>query len=747
MDNKPIRILLVEDNYGDARLIREMLTDPGGDRFALTHSAYLNEAIKHLEKTPFDVLLLDLNLQDSQGLSTFDQVYARASEVPILVLTGLDDKDLATKAVRAGAQDYLVKRQLDGNLLLRAMRYAIERKRAEEEHVTTIELFRIINTADSLRNLLKTLTSFLKNWSGCEAVGVRLRDGDDYTYFETSGFPEDFVAKENSLCALDRSGKVIRDDVGNPVLECMCGNVICGRIEPSKPYFTENGSFWTNSTTELLANSNEADRQARTRNRCNAQGYESVALIPLRSRGGPFGLLQFNDKRKGHFTPERIALLERLTNSLAMALAHRQAEEALSWEAGINAAMAELSSAVLRSASIIETSHMVHQHAERLTSSAFGYVGYIDTPTGHFVCPTLTEDVWDNCRVEGKGIIFEKFAGLCGWVLNNRRSLLTNAPADDPRSSGTPAGHVPIRRFLSAPALMGQTLVGQVAVANSDRDYVERDLKLIERLADLYAIAIQRTRADESLRKARDELELRVQKRTYELVRVNERLSEEMDDRKRLEKEVLRISESEQRRIGQDLHDGVGQVLTGISFMSKKLEQRLTEGSLPEALDAVEISRLVKQALTQTRSLAKGLCPVALESDGLMSALHQLASNAEDLFGIPCIFQCQTPVLINDNAVATHVYYIAQEAVNNAIKHGQPRHVSISLRLSDGDDIILTVKDDGGGLPDTLDKSKGMGLHIMNYRAGMIAGKLDIRRGKPSGTVVRCSFRDRNAGQ
>ena len=123
----------------------------------------------------------------------------------------------------------------------------------------------------------------IAEWSGCEAIGIRLSEGDDFPYFETRGFPPEFVLAENHLCEVDSQGELLRDSQGNPVLGCMCGNMIRGRFDPAKPFFTAGGSFWTNSTTALLAGTTEADRQARTRNRCNGEGYESVAL----SRCGP----------------------------------------------------------------------------------------------------------------------------------------------------------------------------------------------------------------------------------------------------------------------------------------------------------------------------------------------------------------------------------------------------------------------------------------------------------------------------
>ncbi|RPI68684.1 MAG: PAS domain S-box protein, partial [Geobacteraceae bacterium] len=121
----------------------------------------------------------------------------------------------------------------------------------------------------------------------------------------------------------------MHDGKGNPVLECMCGNIMCGRIDPAKPFFTAHGSFWSNNTTALLASTTEADRQASTRNWCNGMGYESVALIPLRTGDQVFGLIQYNDHRPNRFTPDLIDHFERIADSLTLVLSQRQSEEAL----------------------------------------------------------------------------------------------------------------------------------------------------------------------------------------------------------------------------------------------------------------------------------------------------------------------------------------------------------------------------------------------------------------------------------
>ena len=203
------------------------------------------------------------------------------------------------------------------------------RKLNEADRETMLAVLRLANASNSTRELVSAVTAELRAWAGCEAVGIRLREGDDFPYFETRGFPAEFVEAENFLCVRNAAGEAVRDSAGNPVLECMCGNILCGRFDPRQPFFTKAGSFWTNSTTRLLASTTERDRQARTRNRCNGEGYQSVALIPLRSTGPALGLLQLNDRRPNRFTPEKIALMERAAASLAMALEHRMTQAAL----------------------------------------------------------------------------------------------------------------------------------------------------------------------------------------------------------------------------------------------------------------------------------------------------------------------------------------------------------------------------------------------------------------------------------
>ena len=216
-------------------------------------------------------------------------------------------------------------------------------------------------------------------------------------------------------------------------------------------------------------------------------------------------------------------------------------------------------------------------------------------------------------------------------------------------------------------------------------------------------------------------------------------LTEEMTERERLERELLEISEREQRRIGQDLHDGLCQHLTGATLAGQVLEEKLAALNLAEAGDAGKVIEIIEEGINLSRQLAKGLYPVELEADGLMLALEEFAATSSALFKVSCRFECDSPVLVHDPATAGHLYRIAQEAVRNAIKHGKARTILIRLEAGENGNELI-IKDDGGGLPDPLPRQRGMGLRIMAHRSAMIGATFSVRAGEAGGTVVACEL-------
>ncbi|MGH6890133.1 MAG: sensor histidine kinase [Rhizomicrobium sp.] len=234
------------------------------------------------------------------------------------------------------------------------------------------------------------------------------------------------------------------------------------------------------------------------------------------------------------------------------------------------------------------------------------------------------------------------------------------------------------------------------------------------------------------LRDLNRDLERRVRERAAALTR-------EIAERERLQQLLLQASEQEQRRIGQDLHDGLGQHLAGTAIAGQVLREKLERQSLQEANDARKVVELIEEGVSLTRRSAKGLHPVDLSAEGLMFALEEFAGTTARLFDVDCRFICESPVLIHSAPVAEHLYRIAQEATRNAIQHGAARHVSIELNDLD-DEYELRIEDDGTGIPPVPVSTGGMGLRIMAHRAQMIGARLEIAARAEGGTVVICRF-------
>jgi signal transduction histidine kinase/DNA-binding response OmpR family regulator len=388
-------------------------------------------------------------------------------------------------------------------------------------------------------------------------------------------------------------------------------------------------------------------------------------------------------ERLEHEVNQRTAELSLANKQLRQQIAERRrVEEVLFWEAQVNQAAAELSRKLLSPTSVDDISFLILEHAKRLTNSAFGFVGYIDPETNYLICPTHTRDIWEQCQVADKDIVFKKFTGLWGWVLKNRKSLLTNAPVDDPRSSGTPPGHVPIHRFLSAPALIGETLVGQVSVANADDDYTDRELEVIERFANLYAIAVQRQRTEDELATHRDHLEELVQERTAALEASNKELegftySVSHDLRAPL-RHIDGFMELLQKTTGTDLDEQSQHYIDAISSAARKMGLLIDDllsfsrmGRHTKSLKQVDLAKLVRDVIQD------------IEPD---TAGRTVIWRTDDL-----------PTVEGDAAMLRMVLL---NLISNALKFTRPREQAVieigSLPNQDSETVIF-VRDNGVG--------------------------------------------------
>jgi signal transduction histidine kinase len=247
-------------------------------------------------------------------------------------------------------------------------------------------------------------------------------------------------------------------------------------------------------------------------------------------------------------------------------------------------------------------------------------------------------------------------------------------------------------------------------------------------------------RAYVELGRAHDQLEVRIEERTQQLSQANRHLRAEIEQRAQAEKALLDISNREQRRLGQDLHDGLAQILTGVKFMTNSLQKDLADKALPESERMGVIESQLRDALTYVDTISRGLYPVELETNGLMAALDELSEKSSKVYSVACRFVRWKNISIDDGAVANHLYRIAQEAVINAIKGGKAKKIHIRL-FQRKHELVLSVADNGVGLGNAAMR-KGMGMKMMEYRARIIKGTLQFRSRRNGGTLVRCAFRE-----
>jgi signal transduction histidine kinase len=296
--------------------------------------------------------------------------------------------------------------------------------------------------------------------------------------------------------------------------------------------------------------------------------------------------------------------------------------------------------------------------------------------------------------------------------------------------------------------------IGLEAVRLGVQDYLTKSQANARQTARAIRYAIERKQAEETLRQTEAalrqserelrelnlELEHRVALRTADLIAANTKLQAALSERRRLEQELLEITDKERRRIGLDLHDDLGQKLSGLALMTKGLELKLARRRSSEAREAARIHALAQETMSYARDLAKDLAALDSNKTGLAAVLNDLAAHVRDLFKISCRVTADDNLPALEPTVINQLYKIAQEAVTNAIKHGKAKRVNIHLANGAGN-LVLTVHNTGLPLPDLKGHSKGMGMRIMKHRASLIGASLDISgAGQRGGTRVTCAL-------
>jgi PAS domain S-box-containing protein len=433
----------------------------------------------------------------------------------------------------------------------------------------------------------------------------------------------------------------------------------------------------------------------------------------------------------------------------------KEAEAELKWELEVNAALSALYKPLISPySSIKDIANIILDLAKRMTHSEHGYVSSIDPGTGDNIGHTLTQMMGDQCKVssEDERIAFPlgedgTYQGLWGYCLNNLEPFFSNSAETHPASTGVPEGHIPLERFLSVPVTLAGELVGQIALANKKENYTDLDLEAIRRLAEFYALAIQRARAEEALQQAHNELEMRVEKRTAELVEAYEKLKQSEKELRLLSSQLLTVQEQERSRIARELHDGIGQSLSSIKFRVEdalgQIRKDLTDSGVSSLNNLIP---LIQNTVEEVRRITMDLRPSTLDDLGILATIAWFCRELQETYSN---VELKTEIGLKESEVPEPlkivIFRVLQEALNNVVKHSGASRVTISLDKKDNT-IQLAIEDNGCGFdldePPSVDSSmRGFGLSSMRERVDLSGGDLSIEKGGGRGTVVKASWK------
>ena len=434
----------------------------------------------------------------------------------------------------------------------------------------------------------------------------------------------------------------------------------------------------------------------------------------------------------------------------------RQSEERMTWQNAVLEGINRIFKQTISSHTQEDLGWACLKVAEEITGSKFGFIGEIGSD-GLLHDIAISETGWELCTMydqtgHRKPPGNFKVHGLYGRVLQDGKSLLTNTPAEHPDSIGTPAGHPPLTAFLGVPLIRDGRTIGMIAMGNRDGGYSQKDLEALEALAPAVAEAVASKRAEEALKQAHRELEIRVQERTLNLSETVEMLRAENIQRKRLEdtlresenqvrffaSQCLTAQETERKRIAGELHDSIAASLGAIKFSIEKIagEMKLGVGS-PESLQ--DLASRMAQTTNEVRRIMADLRPSILDDLGIIPAISWFCREFEQTYSH---IRVEKQIDLSESDVAdslkTAIYRISQEAMNNIAKHSNAGLVKISLQKENGK-ITLTIGDNGQGFnPDNA--IRGLGLSTMKERAKLSGGNYTIESTEGRGTVIRASW-------
>jgi signal transduction histidine kinase len=575
-------------------------------------------------------------------------------------------------------------------------------KLAEVRRELATQILATLNRGNTIAQLMKDILRLIKEETGMEAAGIRLREGDDFPYYETNGFPESFVELERHLCARDENGEIVREANGQPILECMCGNILCGRTDPALPFFTPGGSFWTNCTTELLAGTTEKDRQGRTRNRCNGAGYESVALVPLRSGDVVIGLLQLNDRRKGMFTLDKIRFFEGIGASIGIALVRRRTAEALrDSETRFRTIFEESPVAIWEE----DFSGAKSRFDELRLSGVTDFRCYFDHNPDEVAALAARVRVIKVNRWSVELLGADSAAHLAKEL---------------PRYFTTDSVLV-FKEEMVALAEGKRAFHAEIPILSHKGEHLLLDLTLSvppEHAHDLTCVLVSFLNITERKRAEKQTKHYQAKLRS-------------------LTSKLAVAEERERRRIATALHDEIGQGLALIKMTIGEMLSAVPGADLAESLKTIR--GMIVQMIERTRFLTFELSPPILYELGFEAAISWLAEEFQKRHGIHCEYEDNRHPKPLEVDVCVTLFQSVRELLYNVVKHARAKNVKVRVE-GVGPEIRVLVEDDGIGFAaDDLwsnHRNPGFGLFSIRERLESIGGHMQVESQPEHGTRV-----------
>ncbi|MHC5074629.1 MAG: sensor histidine kinase [Planctomycetota bacterium] len=414
----------------------------------------------------------------------------------------------------------------------------------------------------------------------------------------------------------------------------------------------------------------------------------------------------------------------------------KQAEKALrksERELAIRNKIAEIFLTVPDEQMYTEVLHVILEAME----SRHGVFGYIDE-NGSLVSPSMTTDIWDQCEMVDKDYIFprETWGGIWGRAMIEKKTLCSN------ESFEVPQGHIPMLRALVVPIIYQDRLIGNLMVGNKNTDYEKEDCELLEAIADKIAPILaarleknksekERKKAQQSLKEARDELEIRVEERTTELAKSRETL-------RMLTGQLISVQEEERRRLARELHDDLTQRLAILAIDIGKLEAQVTSDSNTFTPKLKDIKQRIIDLSADVHDISRQLHPSIIDDLGLRQAIQSECTNFTKREGILINYHSKEIPSKIPKQISVCLFRVVQESLRNVARHANVKQANVSL-LNDNNDIILTIEDSGVGFDINKDHKMGLGLVSMQERVNLIKGSFSIKSEPGRGTKIMVS--------